>query len=1414
MKRKAATEHGPQAKQPAKLDAQPVASTSSMRMDETDFPRGGGTSLTQMEVKTAKREAIAELDRDEELFARDSKAKRSTDGTDEGKHKKRRRKEKDAAKAVKPDVAKQDTIRVEHLNYKRCTPGTKLLCLVVSVHALELIVSLPNELSGHIPLVNISSGLTAQLASGHPDDESESTDEQDEDDSPDLTQMYEPGQYLIASVVACRSSDVARNTLDPSRRGDEAYRTSRRLELSLDPKPINDDLARSDLTDGLLLPVSVKSVEDNGYVLDLRLKDEMTSFVKFEEAQTSRKLIGGQVITARLIKLASNGRTCTLAIDATRIRAAALATAPTLHGLLPGNQVNAIVSAVIPGRGLNVKFLGFFDGTIDHTHLVIGKEYKEGNKIKARLLWSSAPTLDAARTFALSALPHVLKLAPPLLGDTLLKEAVPIGTFVDSVKVNRTESEHGLACTARLGANECAAFVHISRVSDEHLGTLSAKSGPYCPGTTHRGRVIGLALLDGALQISLQPSVLAQRFLRVSDVVVGEAVKATIKRITSKAMFVSVDGNVDAVVWPLHYSDIKLKHPEKRFKIGDVVKGRIFAADSESSKIVVTLKKSLLASDLPVPQSLADVKPQQAYDAVLSKIMEKALLVDLFGGARAIIPISEAGQGFVDNLAALYKEGQRLQVRIMHVDTSAGRITASLRERDLDGVAALEGLKVGQKTEAVIAALHNDNIVLEIAPSKARGLLSYTAHARQLGVATDELKQRIAVGQLLKDLTVVSKNTQKGIAILSSGSTSTNSSANGISDMLQFESVAVGETYAGKIIGSAPQGLHVQLSRALRALAHWTDVLDDFDAALPAPGTVVSCNIVGKDEAARRVDVSLRPSVMADNAEGSILDPEIISIDELRIGQKIRGFVVNVADSGLFVSVGRSLTARVQIRELFDEYVREWKPRFSVGQLVSGSILKLDPERNQIELSLRSERTAAKSDANALASYQVGQIASCVIKTIERYGAFLRITDTLVSGLCHRSQFPEQGAGWSKGFKIGQSVQARIVEVDTKSKKIGFTLLDVAQEDPDISAILPSAVGEADESDDEDLVVDLGDPAPTAEHIGPNNGHEAVISDISSKPLALIGGFEWSTTQSAPTPALEVDSDEAESTVADDASEEETGSASDGDRNVTSLERELIGSPDSSILWIQYISLLLEARDITQAREVAQRALSTINYREDEERFNVWNAILSMENQYGTPETLETAFKEAVQANEAKRIHLRLAEILTASNKHAQAEELYQRTVKKFSQSSKVWTIFATYLHERRKSSDARELVARSMKSLPQRKHVKTAAKFAQVEFKHGDAERGRTMFEGIIDSYPKRLDLWLVYIDMEARSQNMAAVRFLFDRLLAQKLSTKKAKSVLKKWLSLEKLHGDDASVETVKERAREVAAKLVRAE
>jgi len=44
---------------------------------------------------------------------------------------------------------------------------------------------------------------------------------------------------------------------------------------------------------------------------------------------------------------------------------------------------------------------------------------------------------------------------------------------------------------------------------------------------------------------------------------------------------------------------------------------------------------------------------------------------------------------------------------------------------------------------------------------------------------------------------------------------------------------------------------------------------------------------------------------------------------------------------------------------------------------------------------------------------------------------------------------------------------------------------------------------------------------------------------------------------------------------------------------------------------------------------------------------------------------------------------------------------------------------------------------------------VEMVRKFAQLEFRHGSVERGKTLFENMVTTYPRRTDIWSVYIDV-----------------------------------------------------------------
>lgn len=76
-----------------------------------------------------------------------------------------------------------------------------------------------------------------------------------------------------------------------------------------------------------------------------------------------------------------------------------------------------------------------------------------------------------------------------------------------------------------------------------------------------------------------------------------------------------------------------------------------------------------------------------------------------------------------------------------------------------------------------------------------------------------------------------------------------------------------------------------------------------------------------------------------------------------------------------------------------------------------------------------------------------------------------------------------------------------------------------------------------------------------------------------------------------------------------------------------------------------------QATEIEKARAVARKALKTISFREEQEKLNVWVALLNLENLYGTSESLEKTLQEAVQASDASKVYTQMLKIFADTNK-------------------------------------------------------------------------------------------------------------------------------------------------------------------
>ncbi|KAF9040398.1 nucleic acid-binding protein [Hymenopellis radicata] len=1353
---------------------------SKLTPNEIDFPRGGGTSFTPLEVKTIRAEALKEAD--QELFKAYTYI----------------------STGPSTETAKTDRIRIEHLNYKRITVGMKIFGQIIAIQPLALVVSLPNQLFGHVPITNISAPLTALLEKAEAEDDEEDDTSIDNSGVPDLFEIFHEGQYVRAIVTGVHAAGIT-DVTGIGRSRDESVRASKRIELSLDPQKVNADIKKSDIVQDFTLSAAIKSVEDHGYQLDVGIRD-LATFLPFKDAKAPEdgsRLYVGQLVDVTVQKVTKNARTCNVTND------------PMVFATSSLTEITILITATHT-TGFNVQVLGFFEGTIDRLHLprhMTEKSHKIGKKVKARVLYefSTSPP-----KFALALNEHILELGPckPKSETSSLQQLYPIGKILPEVKVLRIQSERGVDVEVEPGLE---GFAHVI-------------------GSIHRARVTGYFPFDGVLQLSLKASVIDQQFFQVDDIKVGAIVKGTIKKLTDTGLFVSLSGNIDGVVWPNHYADIALKHPAKRFKVGASIKCRVLVVDLQRKRVSLTAKKTLLDSDLPIVSSLEDAQIGLVTNAVIFKITDKQLFVEFYNNVKAIVPMREVSEVPVQ-LSDAFSVGKIVKVRIIDVAADQNRIIASIRK----STAAqsfnpdTSSVEIGNIVQGKVSEVQKDNVMLSLQPTNVRALLSLNNLANHRDTTAAQLRVSLASGDVLDDLVVVTRNVEKHFVIVA---TKPKGKAS-LKGTLSMDTVALGQIVSGRVTRKTRVGTLLKLPSHIGGLLHPTDASDDYETGIPFPAVdaVLKAAVIGIDTGRKQLILSTRHSKMHPDDETPV---------DLHVGATVRGFIKSVAEHGLFVSIARDIDARVQIRELFDDYVKEWQERFTTDQVVKGRILSVDTATKKVEMTFRTTDSSRKSNIT-LGDLQKGQKITGSVKKVEDYGLFINIDNSRLSGLCHKSQLSDnKDADVSValgGFREGDRVKAVVLDIVNKRLSLSlkpshFTAEDFASdeedsdgEDDELGAVDDDGSGEeghvdrasdveedpvaADDSDDDDDAMDVSvDPTIDQYKATPSQPS----TSKAQKPLTLSTGFDWFAQ---PKQVLESD---AESDISYDDSEDEEQPSKKrrkkrkevevdltaemhtrAPESTADFDRLLLGSPNSSYLWIQYMAFLIQLADIDKAREIARKALSTISFREEQEKLNVWIALLNLENTYGSEQTLDSTFKEAARANDSKTVHLRLASILDNSDKSQQAEEQYKRTSKKFGQSSKVWTLFAEFYLRRGDIEQARNLLPRSIQSLEKRKHLKTISRFAQLEYKMGEPERGKTLFEGIIDSHPKRWDVWSIYIDMEGRQDNMQSLRALFDRLLTIKMTSHKAKSFFKKWLELERRLGDEEGANVVKQRAVE---------
>ncbi|GJN78163.1 rRNA bioproteinsis protein rrp5 [Purpureocillium lilacinum] len=1047
------------ASKPSKKTTEPKAPVVSLlKDDEPIFPRGGGSVLTPLEQKQIQLEAKADAMRDEE-FDTGGKAQ---------KKKKRKMSLKSDGKAGSSKKNTEDNIKVESLNFKKLVKGSLVLGQVTRINRLDLEVALPNNLAGRVSIVAISEQLTNRLQSNAAEKDDDDDDEESSDESNvDLKSLFAVGQYLRVYVVS---------TLDESAVTGKARR---KIELSLRPAETNEGLDKDDIVANGTVMASVVSVEDHGCVMDIGIPG-LRAFLPTGEIDSSidrDRLQPGSVFLCHVTGK-GKGKVVQLSLQQKALgNVKAVPTeATTISTFLPGTAVDVLVSHA-DHRGLSGKVMGSLDVTADLVHSGAGpndtkleETYKVGSKVKARVI-CNFPTAKEPK-LGISLLPHVTSLSrmyPAQDANNLPTVVLPISSLVEKCTVRHVESAIGLFVDT--GVAGLSGFVHISRVKDGKVDALYQTSGPYQVGSVHKGRVIGYSEMDGIFHISLEKSILEQQYIRLEDVPVGAVVNCEIEKLVIKedgvaGLILKVAEGINGFVPERHMSDIRLQHPEKKFREGMKVKARVLSTNPAKRTMRLTLKKTLVNSDAPPIKSYSEVSVGMQVPGTIVKLQPNGAHIKFYGALRGFLPVSEMSEAYIRDPNEHFRVGQVVNVHVLDVDSEQTRLVVSCKDPGAFGLekqTALKNIKLGDVVSGKVTQKTEDQVFVELADSQLKAILpvGHLTDNKSASKVQFALK-RISTGQTLSNLVVIDKNDQRRAIILTQKASLIQAAKDGKLPST-FEEVKIGSILPGFVRNITQSAVFIQFSGGLHALLPKARLPADAQSK-PDFGLQkyqsIEVKVVSTIPELRRVMVA--PSSATEEPEKpKRAEKAPAPEDGLKVGSIVQASITSVKQTQLNVQlVGTGVQGRIDVSQVFDKWddipdpkdpLEKFRKKQQLKVKVIGvhdakdhRFLPLSHRSAHSVLELSAKPSDLKSEASeplGLDSIKVGETHVAFVNNVTPQYLWVNLSPN-VRGRVSAMEASDDSSllnDLHAHFPIGSAMRVRVTSVDTENKHLDLS---------------------------------------------------------------------------------------------------------------------------------------------------------------------------------------------------------------------------------------------------------------------------------------------------------------------------------------------------------------------------------------
>jgi small subunit ribosomal protein S1 len=159
---------------------------------------------------------------------------------------------------------------------------------------------------------------------------------------------------------------------------------------------------------------------------------------------------------------------------------------------------------------------------------------------------------------------------------------------------------------------------------------------------------------------------------------------------------------------------------------------------------------------------------------------------------------------------------------------------------------------------------------------------------------------------------------------------------------------------------------------------------------------------------------------------------------ELKIGDKVTGEVVVIADYGAFVEVSEGVEGLIHVSEMsWSTHLRSAQDFVKVGDKVEAQILTLDRDERKMSLGMKQLHPDPWTDITK--KYPVGSTHTGTVRNYTNFGVFVELEEG-IDGLVYISDL-----SWTKKIKhpsdfvtVGDSLEVQVLELDVEGRKLNL----------------------------------------------------------------------------------------------------------------------------------------------------------------------------------------------------------------------------------------------------------------------------------------------------------------------------------------------------------------------------------------